>query len=123
MPPYIFRNTLAAMLIGAAAAASASAQDITVKGLGEHVIDRTNLGAEVVEYSASVVVNVRDLDLASPAGWNALEDRVSAASRNACNVIEQNMPIDLLPERSDCARAAYRNAVARVRELTKASSD
>ena len=123
MPRYIFCNTLAALLIGAAAASSATAQDITVKGLGQHVVDRTNLGAEVIEYTASVVINVRDLDLASPAGWSALEDRVTAASLDACDVIKQNMTVDLLPERGDCARAAYRETVARVRELAKTSSN
>ena len=123
MPHFIFRKTLAALLIGAAASSAAAAQDITVKGLGEHVVDRTNLGADVVEYTASVVINVRDLDLASPVGWNALEDRVAAASRDACNDIDQRIPVDQLPERSDCARAAYRGAIARVRESKKPSTD
>lgn len=123
MPRYMFRNTLAAVLIGAAAASSATAQDITVKGLGERVVDRNNIGAEVVEYTASVVINVRDLDLVSPAGWNALEQRVTSASRDACDAIMQRIPTDLLPERSDCVRTAYRGAIARVRELTKMSAD
>ena len=123
MPRYMFRNTLAAALIGAAAASAATAQDITVKGHGERVVERTNIGAEVVEHSASVAVDVRDLDLFSTAGWNAMEDRVNSASRDACDVLKQRTPIELLPERSDCERKAYRGAIARVRELTKTSSD
>ena len=124
MPRYMFRYTLAAVLIGAAAAASAAAaQDITVKGHGEQFVERTNIGAEVVEHSASVAVDVRDLDLFSTAGWNAIEDRVTSASRDACDVLKQRTPIELLPERSDCERKAYRGAIARVRELTKTSSD
>ena len=119
MPRHMLRNMVAAALIGAAAGSPAAAQDITVTGPGERVVDRTNFGAEVVEYTASLTVNVGDLDLASAEGWNAMERRLTAASHVACNAVEQRTPIDLGSDRSECERAAYHGAVARVRELAK----
>ncbi|MCL6684141.1 UrcA family protein [Sphingomonas alba] len=123
MSRYFCLNTLAAVLIGAATASSATAEDITVNGPGERIVARTNIGAEVVEYTTSVVINVRDLDLVSPAGWNALEERLTFASRDACDVLKQRIPIELLTESSGCERTAYRAAIARARELTKAASN
>ena len=121
MPLHMLLKSLAAMLIGVVAV-SAAAQDITVRGPGERVVDRTDFGAEVVEYTVSMVVNVRDLDFASASGWNAMENRLTSASRVACDVIEQRIPIDLRRDRSECLRTAYRGAIARVRRLTKAPS-
>lgn len=117
MPCHMLRNTLAAVLVGAAAASSATAQDIMITGSAERLVGRTNIGAEVVEYATSLVVNVRDLDLANAAGWNAMERRLTTASRDACKVLEQRDPTELHHDRYKCERAAYRGAIARVREL------
>jgi len=118
MPRHILRYALAGALIGIAAS-SATAQDIVVTGPGERVVDRTNFGAGVVEYTASLAVNVRDLDLASEAGWHALEKRLTTASRAACNVIDQRIAVDVRPDRTECESNAYRGAIIRVRRLTK----
>ena len=119
MPRHMLRDTLAAVLIAAAAAVPATGQDILVTGPGERIVDRTDFGAEVVEDTTSLVVNVRDLDLASTAGRKAMERRLTTASRVACNVIEQRIPIDLRRDRSECEMAAYRGAIARARALAK----
>lgn len=116
MPRHMLRNSFAAALIGAAAASSAAAQDILVTAPEQRIVERTNIGAEVVENTASVVVNIRDLNLASAAGWNAMEKRLASASRVACNTIEQRIPIDLRTDGSNCARIAYRHAIARIRD-------
>ena len=117
MPRYMLRNSLAAVLVGAAAASSATAQDIMITGPAERVVGRTNVGAEIVEYTTSLVVNFRDLDLASAAGWNAMERRLTTASRNACKLLEQRNPTDLPHDRYKCERSAYREAIVQVREL------
>jgi UrcA family protein len=118
----MFRTMLAAALIAGAASSSAIAQDITVTGPGERVVDRTDYNADIMEYTASVAVDVRKLDLSSAAGWTAMEERLSAASRIACDAVEQRIPIDLRPDRADCTRTAYRGAIARVRKLTRPPS-
>lgn len=119
MPRHMFCNALAAVLIGAAATYPAAAQDILVTGPAERVVDRTIFGADVVEYTASLTVDVRDLDLATAAGWSAMEKRVASASHVACNVVEQRASTDLSREGSECERNAYRGGIARVREIRK----
>lgn len=118
MQRHMLRYALAGALIGITAS-SATAQDIVVTGPGERVVDRTNFGAEVVEYTASLAVNVRDLDLATGAGWQALERRLTNASHVACNVIDQRIAVDLRPDRTECESNAYHGAITRVRRLTK----
>ena len=122
MPRYAFRKILAGLLL-ATAASSATARDILVTGPGERVADRTEFGAEVVEYTASLPVNVRDLDLASSAGWDAMQSRLATASRAACSAIDDRIPVDLRQERRECEKAAYRDAIARVHELMNSDFD
>jgi hypothetical protein len=45
-----------------------------------------------------------------------MEKRLASASRVACNTIEQRIPIDLRTDGSNCARIAYRHAIARIRD-------
>ena len=114
------RMVLVGVLV-ATAASSATARDILVTGPGERVVDRTELGAEVVEYTASLPVNIRGLDLTSAAGWNAIESRLATASRAACDAIDDKIPVNLRQGRRDCEKSAYRGAIARVRKLMSAS--
>lgn len=117
MPRHVLRNTLAAVLISAAASSYAAAQEITVTGAADRVAGHTNFGAEILEYTASLVVNVDDLDLDTATGWNAAERRLSNASRAACDAIDQRISMDLRPDRSECERITYRRAMTLVREL------
>jgi len=120
MPRHTLRTILAAVAL-ATAASSAIARDILVTGPGERVVDRTEFGAEVVEYTAALPVNVRDLDLASAAGWNAMENRLATASRAACGAIDDRIPVNLRQGRRDCEKSAYRGAIARVRASLNSS--
>lgn len=122
MPRHTLRTILAAMAI-ATAASSATARDILVTGPAERVVDRTDFGAEVVEYTAASTVNVGDLDLASTAGWDVMESRLATASRVACDAIDERIPVNLRQGRRECEKAAYRGAIARVRELMSASAN
>jgi UrcA family protein len=119
MTSQFVRNILTAVLISGASASAAAAQDITVVGARERVVDRTYFGIDVVENSASVVVNLSDLDLGTAAGWSRMEERLTSASRLACDVVEEQNPIDIRGDRGGCARTAYRAAMTHVRQLTQ----
>lgn len=114
-------TTLASALLTILSTSAASAQDITVSGARERVVGRAFTGADIVEHSATVPVSLRDLDLETAAGWRDMEERVSVASRLACDTIRQQNPIGLRDNRYSCASKAYADAIARIHQISMTS--
>jgi UrcA family protein len=86
--------------------------NITVSALRERVIGRApGRNAPIVLYTASVRVNVGDLDLRGAPGWDALHKRVQTASWLACDMLDFRTRTSSTNCRGDATRAAMRAAL------------
>jgi UrcA family protein len=109
----------AAAALGGIADAAAPTEQVTVQSSRiENVrhLGRTSSGIPIDEISLSVAVKTEGLDLGTSAGFVALEKRIQAAADSACRQISRDYPFAETSD-AECAIAAARPAIARVREL------
>jgi UrcA family protein len=107
-----------ALSLSPAAARTNDAGDsgfISVTSQREQVTGLSRLGALIVSHAVSVRVGVRDLDLASTAGWEKLDTRLRKAGRMACDALDRDQAIATL-DTSDCEGDVARGAMRAARE-------
>jgi len=103
---------------------SQNLEGITVQGtrvLNTKAVGQTPTGVTVIQISLSYNVTVADLDLASSAGAAELDKRVHDAAMAACREISRQYP-DATPSDAECAKAAAKKAMVKVRQLVAAGS-
>ena len=115
-----------ALVAGTALAGQAFAQQIEGVNVEASRIVKERIGTTadnltpINSVSLSYKVSYADLDLATSAGAKALEERVKAASLDACKEITRLYP-NASPDDTACAKKAAKEAMVKVSELVAAA--
>ena len=89
-----------------------------------HTADRAPpLGAPVDLASIRYRVSYADLNLATPAGSKALEERINDAAKRACRQLEASLPPSAVPAANDppCVKTAVDGAMKQARAAIAAA--
>jgi len=82
-----------ATLIGASAYGQAM-EVVTVEAVREIIVGKSAIGAPIKELSVRSRVSYADLDLATPAGADALKKRVEDVAKSSCKEIKVDVPAE-----------------------------
>ena len=121
-------STIAPLLMAAAAAAAlagASAygqamEVVTVEAVREIVVGKSAIGAPIKELSIRSRVSYADLDLATPAGMQALEKRVRDTAVSTCKEIKVDVPAEGSTV-DKCIKAAVDGATPQINAAVEAA--
>jgi UrcA family protein len=91
--PLLMAAAAAATLAGASAYGQAM-EVVTVEAVREIVVGKSAIGAPIKELSIRSRVSYADLDLATPAGVQALEKRVRDTAVSTCKEIKIDVPAE-----------------------------
>ncbi|HKX77924.1 MAG TPA: UrcA family protein [Novosphingobium sp.] len=122
MTRHLIINTLAMLAlaypsVAALADETYDGDNIIVSSPNVQVTGRSMIGAPIRLYTTSVRINVRDLDLRSEPGWDALGQRVRTASRVACDMLDRMVLFTDGSDSGECRNDAARSAMRVAREL------
>jgi UrcA family protein len=103
-----------ALAIGAAAQA-AEPTDVIVKGsrIVSEEVGRNSSGIPIRDVSLTYTVKFEDVDVRTPAGRSAAEQRITSAARDACRELNRLYPVGK-PTEFECVKIATKEALARL---------
>jgi UrcA family protein len=90
---------------------------IAPSGIHSETVGRTASGARIENVTTQRIVSTDDLDLRTDYGVNELRRRIHATVVDACRDIEASSPNIQITTRSDCVRAAERDAMTQADNL------
>ena len=96
-------------------------EEVVVEAIREVTVDRTSSGVPIKEVTIRQHVSYADLDLTTPAGVSALEERIRETAKSSCRELDQKYPVTVPGPGKGCLEDAIDGAMTEARKAIDAA--